>query len=154
MLLMPHTLAGIAIAASVPNPIISIPLSIIMHFVGDMIPHWDLYDKRTDERTGWVDLGIMLDLVLGVAFGIFFTLYSLWILHNTSLALNILACGIFSVLPDAIMAPALYIKNPPKISKIMFGIQKKLHNHTALPYGLITQLLVVLLCLLLISGSL
>jgi len=155
MLLVPHTIVGVAIAATVPNPLISVPLSFGLHFLGDMVPHWDFYTGTTREERlkGWIPLAIMADLTLGVATGVFFTLYALWVVKNPHLALNIFMCGIASVLPDVITGPSMYIEHANGISKIVHKIQSKLQFQTDLPWGLITQLVVVAASLLLISGS-
>ena len=45
-----HALVGGAIAASIPNPLIGIPLAFISHPFIDMIPHWDFgwgWKKKT-----------------------------------------------------------------------------------------------------------
>ena len=69
MLLTPHTFVGIAIAGVIPNPFIAVPLAFGMHFVGDMIPHWDFYSntKREDRLTGWRPIAVMGDLEVAVA---------------------------------------------------------------------------------------
>jgi membrane-bound metal-dependent hydrolase YbcI (DUF457 family) len=36
-----HALIGGAIAASIPNPALGLPLAAISHPLVDMIPHWD-----------------------------------------------------------------------------------------------------------------
>ena len=41
MLSTPHILVGGAIVKIIPNPIISLPLAILSHFLFDFIPHWD-----------------------------------------------------------------------------------------------------------------
>jgi len=155
MLLTPHTIVGVAVAATVPQMGISVPLSFVLHFVGDLIPHWDFYVGTTKEERlkGWRPLALMIDLSVGIAIGLTFTLYALWVLNNPPLALNIFLCGIASVLPDALTGPALYIKNSNGISKTCHKIQSKLQNQADLPWGAVTQLIVVLFSFLLILNS-
>ncbi|RJR26925.1 hypothetical protein C4561_04065 [candidate division WWE3 bacterium] len=155
MLLTPHTLVGIAIGASIPNPQIAVPLAFVMHFMGDMVPHWDFYTDTTIEQrqTGWRPIAVMADFGLGIATGTFFTLYALWIAGDASLALNIFLCGIAAVLPDALTAPVMFSKNPNFISKLLGKIQSALQFSAPVIFGLLTQILVSAFAFLLISSS-
>lgn len=155
MLLTPHTFVGVAVAATVPQTGIAVFISFILHFIGDLIPHWDFYCGTTKEERlkGWRPLAVMADLSIGIAVGLTFTLYALWVLKNPNLSLNIFLCGIASVLPDAITGPALYVKNSNGISKICHKIQSRLQNQTSFLFGIATQIIVVIFSLLLISNS-
>ncbi len=154
MLLTPHTIVGIAIATAVPDPLIAVPLSFSMHFLGDLVPHWD-YCSHNEE--GKVDklypMKVMLDMSLGIGIGLFFTFYALWVMKNPSLALNIFLCGIASVLPDALTGPAIFDENSRKLPKLFYKVQHFMHAKAPLPWGLVTQILVSGVCLLLILNS-
>ncbi len=156
MLLTPHTFVGTAIATSVPNIFISVPLSFLMHLLGDKVPHWDFFTgtKVEDRRKGWRLIGVMLDLAVGVAVGMFFTLHALWVQHNSYLALNIFLCGLASNLPDAIEVPRSYFDSKNPFVMFMYRIQHAMQFRADLPWGVISQLFVVLVCLALLSGSL
>ena len=41
MLETPHVAVGAAIAASIPNPLIAIPLAFASHFALELVPHWN-----------------------------------------------------------------------------------------------------------------
>lgn len=155
MLLTPHTIVGVAVATSVPNPYIAVPIAFALHFVGDLVPHWDIFSeiKGEDRKNGWALLGVMLDLGLGIAVGIGFSAYALWGLGDLTLAVSIFLCGIASALPDALTGPAIYVKNPPQISRLMKKFQSGLQWQAPLPWGLLSQVLVVGAALWLISGS-
>jgi hypothetical protein len=152
MLLTPHTLVGIAIATAIPNPLIAAPLSFAMHFAGDRVPHWDFYSntKKEDRLVGWRPLAVMADLVVGVAIGLTFTLYALWVVKNPNLSLNIFLCGIASVLPDALEGPYIFMKKEPAFLHWLTFMQKKMQFQAPLPWGIITQILVSGLSLFLI----
>ena len=65
MLSTPHLLVGATIVKTIPNPLISLPLAFLSHFVFDRIPHWDgspraPFNKKTT-------LGIVLDYLVGVS---------------------------------------------------------------------------------------
>jgi hypothetical protein len=152
MLLTPHTFVGIAIATAIPNPMISVPISFGMHFLGDMVPHWDFYSNTTIEqrKNGWRPLAVMADLALAVALGVAATTYALWVLHNPALALNIFLCGIASSLPDAITGLRIFVQKEPAILKVINRTQSKVQFQAPLPWGIITQLLVIVVSSLLI----
>lgn len=155
MLLTPHVLVGTAIAVTLQNPVLAVPLSFVMHFMGDLVPHWDFYSNTTDEQRthGWRPIAVMADLGLAVAIGVTFTLYALWILQMPNLALNIFLCGIASVLPDAISSVAIFNGQPWPV-KIIFKLQAILQFQAPLPWGIISQLIVIAVSLLTIGHSL
>lgn len=156
MLLTPHALVGIAIGTTVQNPYIAVPLSIASHFAGDLIPHWDFFSgtKKEERRVGWRPIALMADLVLGVAIGLTVTLYILWVKKQPPLALNIFLCGIGSVLPDVLEAPYIYMKDEPKFTTAIAKVQSKLQFQAPLPWGVISQTLVMFLSFLIIASSL
>ncbi|NMB70314.1 hypothetical protein GYA27_03885 [candidate division WWE3 bacterium] len=156
MLLTPHALVGIAIASTVPEIPIAVPVSFVMHFMGDLVPHWDFYTHTTREQklNGWRPIAVMADLVIGVATGTFFTLYALWVLKNPYLAANIFLSAIASVLPDVLTGPALYMDKAPLPFRWMYAIQKRMQFPAELPWGIFTQVVVAVFCLGLILGSL
>lgn len=155
MLLTPHTLVGIAIATSIRNPTVAVPLALGMHFMGDLVPHWDFYShtKKEERVVGWRPMAVMFDLVVGVSIGLTSTLYALWVLQNKALAINIFLCGIASVLPDALEAPHIFMKTDPKILMPLINIQKKLQFQAPLPWGIITQILVVAISVIVMRSS-
>jgi hypothetical protein len=156
MLLTPHVLVGTAIASIVPNPVVSVPLSIAFHFLGDMVPHWDFYTDTTREQRskGWRVIGVMGDLGLAVAAGMYFTCYFAWVIKDPSLSVNAFLCGIGSVIPDALTAPYIYRENGVNIvSDAIHKIQSKMQFPAKLPWGIITQIAVSLFSFLVIANS-
>lgn len=152
MLLTPHVLVGLAIAKAVPNPLISVPLSIAMHFLGDKIPHWDFYSNTPKEQRirGWRPIAVMGDFGLAIAVGLTFVLYNLWVQKDPFMAFNTFLCGIGSVLPDALEAPHIFTNAKIKAIEKLTDFQRKMQTQAPLPWGLITQFAVMGLCLLLI----
>lgn len=65
MLSTPHLLVGAAIVKIVPNPVISLPLAFLSHFVLDSIPHWDGSPKAPFSRK--IFGGIFLDYAFGAS---------------------------------------------------------------------------------------
>lgn len=152
MLLTPHTFAGIAIAALISNPIVAVPLAFISHFILDKTPHWDFYSNTQKEERlkGWRPLAVMADLVVGVAVGLIATLYFLWVVKDSTLALTSFLSGIAAVLPDILEGPYIFMDKEPKILSYMTNIQRKLQFQAPLPWGILTQLLVIAISIYLI----
>jgi len=154
MLLTPHTIVGVTVAASITNPLIAVPLSFLLHFAGDFLPHWDFYTNTTKEQkiSGWRPLAVMLDFGVAIALGLSSTLYALWVLNDTAFALTVFLCGIASVLPDALTGPSIYMKDAPTFFKLMHSFQRKINNSANMFYGILTQLAVVLTCFVLLAN--
>lgn len=155
MLLTPHVFVGLAIGTSISNPFLAVPLSFAMHFLGDKVPHWDFYSNTTKEqrREGWRPVAVMADLVAGVALGLTATYYSLWVLNDSSLALNVFLCGIASVLPDALEVPHIFAKKEPWYLLPLSRLQSKMQFQAPLPWGVLTQIFIVAVSSLVILYS-
>jgi len=153
MLLTPHTFVGIAIATNITNPFFAFILAFLSHFLGDKVPHWDFYSNtKKEERTkGWRPLAVMADLAIGVAVGIAFTTYFLWNKDNPYIAFNVFICGIAAVLPDALSSLDLFLGKSNKFLNVLNSIQSKMQFQAPLPWGIITQFIIILLSLLFIK---
>ena len=149
MLLTPHTLVGVAIATNISNPFLAIPLAFISHFLGDKVPHWDFYSntKKEDRVTGWRPLAVMGDLAIGVAVGVSYTTYFLWVKQDVALAISAFICGIASVLPDALSGLTIIGGKENKFLGILNKIQSKMQFQAPLPWGILTQVAVILISL-------
>jgi len=152
MLLTPHVLVGVTIAKFIPNPFIAVPLSIVAHFLGDKMPHWDFYSNTPKEQRlkGWRPIAVMGEFGLGIAVGVAFTLYALWVIKDPNLALTTFLCGIASVLPDALEAPHVFTNAKIGLIEKLTDFQRKMQTQAPLPWGLLTQLAVAVLCLFLV----
>jgi hypothetical protein len=145
-----HALVSAAIAASIPNPAISISLAFVSHFVMDAIPHWDFgtnWRTRTKFKTGAVAI---FDTILG--FSLAYLLFSGKVEGAT-----LLAAMIAGNLPDWMEAP-YYIffatqkkrkpaKNASFWEQLTFRIYKMenvFHAKAQAPFGVITQIVTVI----------
>jgi hypothetical protein len=155
MLLTPHTFVGVAIAFLVPNPFIAFILSFIGHLLGDKIPHWDFYSNtKKEERTvGWRNLAVMGDMAFGVAIGVVFMSFSFWELNDPILTFSIFLCGVGSVLPDAISGIDLFLGKKNSLIHYVNKVQSAMQWQAPLPWGIISQLLVIIISLVLILNS-
>ena len=148
-------MVGVAIGATVPNPYAAVPLSLGMHFLGDIVPHWDFYSNtsREERLKGWRPIAVMADLILAVGIGLTAVLFALWVLQDQALALNIFLCGIVSVLPDALEVPYIFMGKETGFVGMLTKIQRKIQFQAPLPWGIITQLVVMFVAGLLIVSS-
>jgi hypothetical protein len=148
-------MVGVAIGATVPNPSIAVPLSLGLHFLGDAVPHWDFYSntEREERLKGWRPIAVMADLILAVGVGLTATLFALWVLQDQTLALTIFLCGIASVLPDALEAPYIFMGKNIGFVGALTNIQRKMQFQAPLPWGIITQFVVMLVSALLFVSS-
>ena len=157
MLLSPHTMVGLAIGATIQNPLIAIPLSFVSHFVGDLVPHWDFFDhfpSKNELFKGWQGKLFFTDLSLGIALGLSFTFYALWMQQNPYLALNMFVCGITAVIPDAMYAPIVFVNSKNVIIRFFYKLQGKLHSRAEIIFGNITQIAVLISAFLVTVNSL
>ena len=66
-----HALVGGAIAASVINPAIGLPLAALSHPILDMIPHWDLGIGWRGKNKVTLFVESALDLIVGILLAYF-----------------------------------------------------------------------------------
>lgn len=151
MLELPHALVGAAIATAIPNPIISLPLSLASHFLTEYIPHWNphLYTEvTTSGRVSRSSFFIILtDSSLALLSGSWIAL-GVW--PDVGRTATILAACFLAVLPDVIEIPFFFLGLKPKwIEKIVYF--QRGHQWNVQPiWGILFQLLVVTLSLILI----
>lgn len=142
MLITPHSLTGATIAVLIPNPVISIPLSIGSHFILDTFPHWQetLYPYKPTKAT-WIRIPI--DLALSI-------LLIFWITTSHSNISSLIWINAFIAnIPDldsfTSLIPSL-LKN--KIFKSYYDWHNKIQRETSSLWGLIPQIILSLVCLI------
>lgn len=120
MLETPHVAVGIAIATKFPNPLISIPLSLVSHVVLDKIPHWNPHTYTETVKNGGPSQQTLTITAIDISAALSLGLYSASLaLPNVNFALTILACCFASVLIDVSKYPFFLFK------KTRHGIYKK-----------------------------
>lgn len=144
-----HAMVAGAIAAHFSNPVTAIGIAITTHFIMDSIPHWDLgtdWRSRSKMTTG---IYAILETLFGITLAI--TVY-----HSVVAFPLLLITIIASVLPDWLEAP-WYIwyanqrshgpsKKAGLIEKISYGFYKipnVFHAKAQLPFGILTQIIMV-----------
>lgn len=132
-----HCLTGASIASFLPNPFLSVPLSIASNFLMDLIPHWDTGTGWRNRPKIFTLLATGIDVTLG--FALAFIIFSKKI-NSAYLLLNIFA----ATLPDWLEAPYLFLGWDFPPFSWFYRLQSKLHARNGLPWGIITQVIIVL----------
>lgn len=132
-----HALIGAIIAAKIGNPALAIPIAIASHIIADAIPHWDTATSRSKKTFKKMFIHSFFDVAIG--FALSYLLISLFF-PTTNLAYAFLII-IASQFLD--WATALYYFFHFKAFKWVYSFQKLFNNDLDLPWGLITQIVLV-----------
>ena len=136
MLAASHVLIGASLASLIPNPAAVLPLALGLHFLGDLLPPWDLRTRHvTRSKLKTITLSLT-DAGIGYALGFLF--------FGSSIPIPYLIAMMFTAqLPDWLEAPYhIFDWNFPPFSSIK-ELQSRLHNKLDLPWGLVWQVLIV-----------
>lgn len=131
-----HALIGASLAVKFTTPQIGIPLAIISHFVADLIPHWDAGTNHRQKSLNRIKVEATFDVLLGFAL-------SFLIFRNLVDPIYLFVMIIAAQLPDWIEAPSwLFGFKVPPFSWLDW-LGHKLQTRLQLPWGLVTQVVVV-----------
>lgn len=138
MLVSSHALIGASLAQLVPNPLFGYPLALGFHFLADLIPHWDFRTRYTQRSKLNTVFTCLADAAIGFWLG--------FIIFKTTVPLTYLFPMMFvAQLPDWLEGPYhIFGWNFPPFSSIK-KLQSRLHRKLGLPWGLIWQVLIVVL---------
>ena len=139
-----HALIGASLATRISNPLLGIPIAILSHFIADLIPHWDAGTNHRQKSIMRLRAEATLDVLLG--FALVIILFRNFAQTNP---MYLFTMVIAAQLPDWIEAPSWMFgfKVPPFSWLDWLG--HKLQSRLQLPWGLVTQIVVVGLMLLL-----
>ncbi len=144
MLETPHVIVGAAIATSVVNPALALPLAFGSHFLLEKVPHWNPHLNTETEKYGkptWKSTRVViLDATLSAVALLFIA--SL-VLPDVGHAITIIAAGIAAALPDLIEGPYFFLNMRSKRVKRWIHFQKSLQNDTTIIPGLATQFVTI-----------
>lgn len=131
-----HALIGASLAKLIPNPAVGLPAAVVLHFAGDLVPHWDLRTRHVVRSKLKTIVLSLSDAMVGYGLG--------WWLFGRTVPLPYLAAMMFvSQLPDWLEAPYhIFDWNFPPFSSIK-KLQSRLHHKLGLPWGLVWQILIV-----------
>lgn len=145
MLETPHVVVGAAIAMKVVNPVLSIPLAFVSHFILDTVPHWNPHINTEKKKFGKVTKKsfyiIVADSVLAFFFGSFIAYRAL---PNLNLFLTVMLSSLAAVLPDIIEAPYYFLNKKYQILDKWITFQKSIQVNSTPYIGFLTQFLTLL----------
>jgi len=152
VLLTPHIAVGIALGATLPNPVISVPLAFLSHFALDMVPHWDdlglgdFKDVSQPLKNHSFQL-ILLDGLLSLSLLLFF-LY--WAMPDYGVGITIAACAAAAALPDLFYLPLIFSRKRWGWVVWLARMQARVQVNSRAPmaFGLLTQLFAIAVGLL------
>lgn len=151
MLEFPHALVGAAIATAIPDPRISLPLALASHFITDYFPHWNPHLNTELKTTGKVSthskIIVMSDAGLALIVGTYLAT------RSGHFVVVMLACFL-AVAPDVAEIPYYFLglKDIPWIKKLIHYQRAHQWNVPAF-WGILSQILVSIGCLLIISWT-
>jgi membrane-bound metal-dependent hydrolase YbcI (DUF457 family) len=134
-----HALVGGAIAASVANPALGLTLATVSHPLLDIVPHWDL-------GWGWRDKSKVVLLFQSVGDLVFGTVLSYFIFYSPEVNIWYFFLAILlSTGWDIAEGPYLLFnwRFPP--FSWVYRFQSDLQGKLALPWGLVIQVVAVVL---------
>lgn len=136
-----HALVGVLIAGKLHNPALVIPISFASHYVCDLLPHWDAgtyWRKKSKVRFFWESVA---DVVISIILSYFIFTY---LLGNNNYTLMFLA--IFAAqLPDWLSAPYFFLHTKIPLTTFFYKFGSKLNNKLDKPWGIVTQVVLVVL---------
>ncbi len=152
-----HALVSGAIVAAIPNPVISLSLAFVSHFIMDLIPHWDFGTNWRSRSKAFTGMIAIADTIIG--FTVTYLLFSGKV--ATPLLLTAAAVG---NLPDWLEAPYyIFFAHQSKkeilssssfwekLTFRIYKIENMFHTKAQFPFGLITQVVTVAFFLLLLT---
>jgi hypothetical protein len=141
MLSISHGVTGAFIAATFPNPLLYIPLTLASHYLQDWIPHWDVgtgisIGKRKKSTAMFMELADLAITALLV--------YWFWH-HAGSTTLMHAGIGAFvGLIPDFMEAPRNFLKWEPWFLKPFNNFHGMFHHSMPnVVVGLLPQIILV-----------
>jgi len=153
MLSIPHSLTGAFIASKLPHPILYIPLTLALHYLGDWIPHWDvgtgLSNGKRKKSTAIILELIELSIAGFLIYYFFIADYGIGMfdisgnLQNPA-TMHIWFGALTGIAPDLVEAPKNFLKWEPWFIKPLNKIHGAFHHSTPnIIIGLLPQIIVV-----------
>lgn len=141
MTLTSHAVVGAMLAARISDPVVLGVSGVALHYLGDVLPHWDFgtHIRKKSSLRLWIES--FLDVVVG--WGLAFLLY-FFLFGGTSffwLAFGVLA----SQLPDWINAPYLFLKWHFAPFTWWHRLGSYLNTELDKPWGIVTQVVALFL---------
>jgi len=136
-----HAMIGTAIAVSISNPVIGLPLAFLSHIAADAFPHWDTGWKMREKPFVRFFAESILDLVISLTLPFF--IVSLFFPETNYTYVFIMI--ITAQLLDWLSAPYVFLKWKFFPFNIPYSFQKIFDNPIGPPAGVIGQLAVIII---------
>lgn len=145
MLSTTHSLASALIVSKIPNPYLSLPTILAVHYLCDAIPHWDtgsglMTGKKTKKEALFQTL---IDLVFAGV--LVFVLFQM----DKPFSLLLWSGVILGITPDLIESPAIFLNFRPFPINWLEKLHYWSHHSLKFPWGLIPQIIIILLIIFL-----
>lgn len=148
-----HAITGATIASVIPNPLISLPLCFVSHFVSDLLPHWNPHLFTEKQNKGKLShktlIFIFSDVFIGLVLGLWITSISF---PDTKKMIIVILGSLLAVSADLIEAPYYLLNWNNKFIKKLISFQRSHQRNVSFWPGMIFQILYSVL-LLGISGK-
>jgi hypothetical protein len=149
MLSTPHAVVGAAIAASVSNPALGLPLAFVSHFVLDKVPHYNPHlntelkenGKVTKKSTKLILFDITLAFIMSLAI-------ASTALPDIGRFIVIMLGALMGILPDLIEAPYYFLRKKSDFVLKWIKFQKSIQTDTSIVPGMATQVVTVIATLI------
>ena len=146
MLYFVHILVGALIGKLFPELWIIVILSLIFHFILDIIPHWDgLFDTEHFKNSYKIKITnkFLLTELIDVLIGIDLILFIFFKFDNTLMILGVL----FSLFPDIIKLGYITRLRKNKLFKKYLGFHAKIQKEIGWKIGLAIQIIISIILL-------
>lgn len=140
-----HALIGGAIAASISNPALGIPLAAISHPVMDMIPHWDF-------GLGWKKKSKVILFLQSFGDLLFGVILTFFIFGGKTDTTYLLLCIFMSESWDILQMPYLLFNWKFFPFSLFYKFGHCTNGKAKMPWGIITQITTVAGIVLVLSG--
>jgi len=144
-----HVLIGILLGLHLESIPLIILLAIALHFIADMVPHWDgHYDKELFHKHYIIDISKSLFMIHNV--DLIMAIILLWIIYSKVSNPLILVGAFFSLLPD--LSKIIYYtkyKHAPLFKKYLI-FHSKIQTEINWKLGTLTQITFAIILLKLI----
>ena len=141
-----HAIMGLALAASIPNPFLGIPIAILSHVACDAFPHWDTgtnmkSNKPSTKKTrgqfiaqSFIDLGVSFTLPFILLLTLFQNVNPIY-----AYIMIISAQGL-----DWLSAPRVFLRLDIPPFTWAYSLQGKFDHRLDKPWGIIGQIIILL----------
>lgn len=136
-----HALIGTALAVSISNPVIGVPLAILSHIAADAFPHWDTGWKMKEKPFLRFFAESVFDLLLSLTLP--FVIVYLFFPETSYVYTFIMV--ISAQLFDWLTAPYIFLKWKFFPFDLPYKFQKLFDNPIGPPWGVIGQVAVIVI---------